>query len=434
MSDVFMPQLGETVAEGKILQWFKTDGDEVAIGDALFEVETDKVTMEVEAIVAGRLDRILIRAGESAKVGAVVASIGSGRAIASDPMPSAASGPVQHSSDTVLDPFCEVRTAIGHFGPANAGDDVRVSPLARRIAAQNGVDLTQLARSVAAAGGRRIWERDVRKIITAPAEARPVDKLPQQPVETSRAAGPAPAAALPQGADVLPLNAIRRRTGERLAENWRTIPHVFQGIEVDFSIVEAARTKHKESFRATHGAALTYLPFIARATCLALRTFPQVNARLDGDNLVLLPDVNLGIAVDLSHEGLVVPVIRNADELTVPGLAKSIGRAVEKARSSRLTADELSGGTYSITNNGSFGTMFTAPIINAPQVAILSTDAIRMKPAVVETSAGTFIAPRPLGVVAQSFDHRAFDGAYSAAFLSFLKTQLETRDWLGEFQ
>ncbi|MBN9274272.1 MAG: 2-oxo acid dehydrogenase subunit E2, partial [Mesorhizobium sp.] len=177
----------------------------------------------------------------------------------------------------------------------------------------------------------------------------------------------------------------------------------------------------------------TYLPFIARATCIALRDFPQVNARLDGGALVLSREVNLGIAVDLSHNGLVVPVVRNADDLTLPGLARAIGRQVEKARAGRLTADDFSGGTYSISNNGAFGTAFTAPIINAPQVAILSTDAIRLRATVVETPEGAFVAPRLTGTVGQSFDHRAFDGAYSAAFLSRLKAVLQERDWDAEF-
>ncbi len=170
-----------------------------------------------------------------------------------------------------------------------------------------------------------------------------------------------------------------------------------------------------------------------RATAIALRAFPQVNARLEGASLVLASEINLGIAIDLSHDGLVVPVIRNADDLTVPGVARAIGRLVDRARAGRLSPDDHAGGTYSISNNGAFGTSFTAPIINAPQVAILSIDAIRLRPAVVQTAAGAFVAPRLTGMIGQSFDHRAFDGAYSAAFLSRLKAVLEERDWSAEF-
>jgi len=203
-------------------------------------------------------------------------------------------------------------------------------------------------------------------------------------------------------------------------------------VEIDFTRVEAARGKHREAFKASTGFALTYLPFIARATCLALQAFPNINARFDGRTLMPSAAVNLGIAVDLDHSGLVVPVVREAEDLTVPGLAKAMGRMIAKARGGKLTADDLAGGTYSISNNGAFGTLFTSPIINAPQVAILSADAIRMRPAVVETAEGSFIAPRLTGMLGQSFDHRAFDGAYSAAFLSKLKSIIETRDWTEE--
>ena len=211
---------------------------------------------------------------------------------------------------------------------------------------------------------------------------------------------------------------------------------MFQAIEVDFTALDLVRRKRKDAFRASQGFSLTFLPFIARATCLAIQAFPQINARFTGSALVLSRDVNLGIAVDLSHKGLVVPVVRAAGDLTLVGLAKAMNRQIEKARAGKLTVDDLAGGTYSISNNGAFGTTFTAPIINAPQVAILSTDAIKLKPAVVSTAQGDFLAARMIGMVGQSFDHRAFDGAYSAAFLSALKRILEERDWaeeLGEF-
>ena len=246
---------------------------------------------------------------------------------------------------------------------------------------------------------------------------------------------PAPAMPAPLplvGGEIVTLNSIRQRTGDRLAENWRTIPHVFQAIEADFTAIETVRADMKSRIKAEQGISLTYLPFIARAVCLALDIFPQVNARFDGKALSLSRDVNLGIAVDLNHNGLVVPVIRQAGDLTTLGLAKAIARMVDKARSGKLGADDLSGGTYSISNNGAFGTLFTAPIINAPQVAILSVDAIRKRPAIVETSEGDFVASRLIGVIGQSFDHRAFDGAYSAAFLSKLKSIIETRNWAEE--
>lgn len=419
--DVLMPQLGETVAEGKILVWFKSVGDEVAEGDNLFEVETDKVTIEVEATASGKLSEIRVQSGDVADVGTVVAVIGGASVSApqsatNGSAPAPAAGPARSV-------FEEVATAPGRYGKAKTSDGVRITPLARRLIAQNGLDAETLARSVIERGGTRVAKKDVRAAMDAP--ETPTKAKAREPVRA-----PAPIA---DGARVH-FNTIRQRTGERLAENWRTIPHVFQAVEVDFSAVAAVREREKASFKARLGVSLTYLPFIARAACLALRAFPNVNARFAGDHLVLSPAVNLGIAVDLDHEGLVVPVVANADGMTVPGLARAIGRQVEKARQGKLTPDDIAGATYSITNNGSFGTAFTAPIINAPQVAILSTDAIRMRPAVVETREGTLLAPRLIGMVGQSFDHRAFDGAYSAAFLSRLKDVIETRDWSAEFE
>ena len=405
---IIMPQLGETVAEGKILTWFKQLGDEVKEGDKLFEVETDKVTIEVEAVAAGKLSDIRVKSGETAKIGTVVAVLGG--AAASAP-PKQEASPVPARS-----PFEEVATPTVNFGKAEGPDGLRITPLARRLIFQNGIAPDSLAAFAKSRSLRKIEEKDVRALLGA------------APISMARTA-PAPFT----GGEVVTLNVIRQRTAERLAENWRTIPHVFQAIEVDFTAVDAVRTKRKAAFKTETGASLTYLPFIARAACLAMQAFPLINARFDGTSLTLSKEVSLGIAVDLNHNGLVVPVVRGAGDLTLPGLAKAIGRQIDRARTNKLGADDFAGGTYTITNNGAFGTSFTAPIINAPQVAILSADAIRKKPAVISTAQGDFIAPRLIGMVGQSFDHRAFDGAYSAAFLSKFREIIETRDWTAEF-
>jgi pyruvate/2-oxoglutarate dehydrogenase complex dihydrolipoamide acyltransferase (E2) component len=417
-STIIMPQLGETVVEGKVLAWFKSIGDEIREGDNLFEVETDKVTIEVQAVVAGRLSEIRVAPGATAKVGEVVAVIG-GDMTAKAPVP--AEAPVAKASQW-LSPFDEVSTPSGRFGPAKGPNGIHLTPLARRLIAQGGLDLAGLATEAQRRGERRIDGAAVRAAVGARTAAPPTAPYPAPPSPLPVSEG-----------NVISLNAVRLRTGERLTENWRTIPHVFQAIEVDFTAVNGVRSSRKAGFQATHGFSLTFLPFIARATCLAISAYPQINARFDGKSLTLSRDVNLGIAVDLNHSGLVVPVVRRADELTAIGLAKAIRRQTEKAKAGKLSADDLAEGTYSISNNGAFGTTFTAPIINAPQVGILSTDAIRLKPAVVSTSEGDFLAPRMIGIVGQSFDHRAFDGAYSAAFLSRIKLILETRNWDEEF-
>jgi pyruvate/2-oxoglutarate dehydrogenase complex dihydrolipoamide acyltransferase (E2) component len=404
---IIMPQLGETVAEGKILTWFKAVGDDIKIGDRLFEVETDKVTVEVEAIVAGKLTEIRTGNGATAKIGAVVAVVG-GEAVV--PVVAAAPKPQAMAA------FEEVKTPIKNFGKAKTPDGLRITPLARRLLSQGNADMSALAQFAASKNLQKIEEKDVQAFLIS----APVTRS-YTPPPPSFSAG-----------DVITLNTIRTKTAERLTENWRNIPHVFQAIDVDFTDIEVVRARHKERFKAETGNSLTYLPFIARAVCIALQAFPQINARFDGKALTLSKDINLGFAVDLNHNGLVVPVVHAVQDFTLQGLAKAIGRQIDKARAGKMTAADMSGGTYSITNNGAFGTSFTTPIINAPQVAILSIDAIRKKPAVITTDLGDAIVPRLIGTVGQSFDHRAFDGAYSAAFLSKLKETLETKKWAGE--
>jgi pyruvate/2-oxoglutarate dehydrogenase complex dihydrolipoamide acyltransferase (E2) component len=430
-STIIMPQLGETVAEGKVLAWFKSIGDEIREGDNLFEVGTDKVTIEVQAVVAGRLSEIRVGVGATAKVGEVVAVIGGdltakapvrteARAATTDP----AAGP--RGLSQWRSPFEEVSTPTEKFGSSKGPNGVRITPLARRLISEHGIDVARLSADVARRGATKVDEAAVRAALA---------ERPSEPATPSVVIAPPPKPAdspVPEGA-VISLNAVRLRTGERLAENWRTIPHVFQAIEVDFTRVDRVRKSRKADFQATHGFSLTFLPFIARATCLAISAYPQINARFSGATLILSRDIHLGIAVDLNHNGLVAPVVREAGELTAIGLAKAIRRQTEKAKAGKLSADDLLGGTYTISNNGAFGTTLTTPIINAPQVGILSTDAIGLKPAVVSTPEGDFLAPRMIGIVGQSFDHRAFDGAYSAAFLSRLKLILETRNWDEEF-
>ncbi|MDP4594041.1 MAG: 2-oxo acid dehydrogenase subunit E2 [Beijerinckiaceae bacterium] len=444
--DVLMPQLGETVKDGKISSWFKQQGDPVAAGDNLFEIETDKVSMEVQAIESGILSAVYIGAGETVDAGTVLAFIDNGSgAIAVKPQASKPANAAAHeatakhtASEIVVvsaaparsaapgisleargfAPFNEVFTPTGNFGPAKMPDGMRVSPLARRLIKQNNLDAASIAAQVRAAGRDKVSASDVQNTLASPAVAR-TPAAPLAPISGER--------------DIEPLNRIRQQTGRHLQNSWQQVPHVLQTVEVDFGYVDAIRQQRKDLFRKAHGTSLTFLPFIARAICLALRAWPKVNAAFDGEKLHIARAINLGFAVDLDHQGLVVPVVKNADGLNVAGMAQAINAIAQKARDGKLTPDDMEGGTYSISNNGSFGTLFTMPLINAPQVAILSIDAIRKRALVKETEFGDIIVARPAGILAQSFDHRAFDGAYSASFLNHLKTILETRDWSAEF-
>ena len=229
--------------------------------------------------------------------------------------------------------------------------------------------------------------------------------------------------------EVIPFNKLRKLTAEHMVRSKATSPHVLQAVEADFARVARARTGVSGGWKKREGYSLTYLPFIAKAVCEAIREFPRVNAAIDGENLVVFRRVNLGIAVDLDFDGLVAPVIKDADQMTLQELARAIRDVSERARTNQLKPDDFTEGTYTISNSGVFGTMITAPIINQPQVAILSTDGITKKPVVIETDDGDTIGIRPVGVLAQSFDHRAIDGAYSAAFLNRVREIIQTKDW-----
>lgn len=250
---------------------------------------------------------------------------------------------------------------------------------------------------------------------------------------------PAPAAATPRvvaGArdEIVPLSKIRRLTGSHMVMSKSVAPHAFSVVEVDYANVDRARAVHKAAFAAAEGFSLTYLPFISRAVIDALAEYPHLNASIDGETLVVHKYVDLGIAVDLDHEGLLVPVIRSAESKRIRAIAREINDLANRTRARKLSPDEIQGGTFSISNNGSAGSVLTMAIINQPQVAILSTDAIVRKPVVVANAdGGEGIAIHPVGHLAMSWDHRAFDGAYAANFLRRVKQILETQDWSAEF-
>ncbi|MDQ3945171.1 MAG: 2-oxo acid dehydrogenase subunit E2, partial [Actinomycetota bacterium] len=225
---------------------------------------------------------------------------------------------------------------------------------------------------------------------------------------------------------------IRRRTAEHMVRSKATSPHVLTAVEVDFDAVERARAAAKGDWKAKEGFSLTYLPFIARAVCDALAEFPRLNASVDGDSLVVHGAVNLGIAVDMGEKGLIVPVVKAAEGKRLRQIAREVRDLAERARTRKLTPDDVTGGTFTITNPGPFGTLISAPVINQPQVAILSTDGVRKRPVVVETPSGDAIAIHLVGILAMSWDHRANDGAYTAAFLNRLREIIETRDWATE--
>ena len=422
--NIIMPQLGETVTEGTVTKWYKKVGDTVKADETLFDIETDKVSTEIPSPVVGVVSEICVEAGVTAKVGVTLAVITEPGAVAKPQAAPVAAVPVAVA--VVAERASQVPTGLR----ANAAE--RLSPVVRRLIAERNLDVSRIKGT-----GRdgRVTRDDVVDIASGAEAPRPVSvaatALAPQPVPAPHAAESATA---PPAPEVQPLNAVRKRVAENMAKSWAAAPHVLQVAEADFSRIVQVQRELGASWKAREGFSLTFIPFVARAVSVALAKYPKLNATYSNDGLRLLKRINIGIAVDLNFDGLMVPVVKDVPNKSLPQIAREINDLAVRARAGRLKPDDLTEGTYTISNNGSFGTVITAPIINVPQVAILSTDAVRKKPVVVETPEGDTIAIRPVGVLAQSFDHRALDGAYAAAFLREVKSIIETRLWAQDLQ
>jgi len=431
MSEVKMPQLGETVVEGTITQWFKQVGDEVAEDEPLFEVSTDKVDSEVPSPMSGVLVEIVAAEGDTVEVGAVIAILSEdGAAVPAAPAPTPAPEEAHSEPEPAPAPELESEPAPSASSGDRAhsgGDGILLSPVVRRLIAENGLDPSQISGT---GKGGRITRSDVEAHIS---QSRTTAGPPAPPTP----AAPPPAPTTPSRAvgrdTVVPLTNIRRITGDHMVRSKQVSPHVLTAVEVDFEGVEQVRRAHRGAFKAEHGFSLTYLPFIARAVCDALHSYPHINASVGDGELVVHNYVNLAIAVDLDFQGLLAPVVVDADRKRLVAIAEEVADLSRRARAKKLNADEISGGTFTITNPGQWGTMMQFPIINQPQVAILSTDGIRRRPVVVTAEDGSeAIAIHSVGVLALAWDHRAFDGAYVAAFLDHVRSIIETRDWQTE--
>jgi pyruvate dehydrogenase E2 component (dihydrolipoamide acetyltransferase) len=440
MADVILPQLGETVTEGTITQWFKKVGEAVAEDEPLFEVSTDKVDTEVPSPLAGVLTEIRVEEGDTVDVGTVIAVVG----VADDapvPAPAAepASEPPAPEARVPASPAGPVALADVAPTPSAAGSKLLLSPVVRRLVSDHGLD----AESILGTGpGGRVTRDDVlSQIDTVAAKSTPasvpppVSAAPPPPPSppVAKNAPSAPPAAVGDRDTAVPLSKIRRLTGDHMIMSKATSPHAFSVVEVDYTNVDVVRAAVKDDWKARHGFSLTYLPFIARAVIDSLGQFPHLNASVGANELVVHKYIDLGIAVDLDSEGLLAPVLRDAGTKRLAAIAQEIHQMADRARQRTLSPDEISGGTFTLSNNGSAGSVLTMPIINQPQVGIISTDAIVRKPVVVAGRDGAeAIAIHPVGNLAMSWDHRAFDGAYAAGFLKRVKEILETKDWSTE--
>ncbi|MGA8529593.1 MAG: 2-oxoglutarate dehydrogenase, E2 component, dihydrolipoamide succinyltransferase [Acidobacteriaceae bacterium] len=421
--DVIMPQMGESIFEGTITKWLKNVGDTVQRDEPLFEISTDKVDAEIPSPAAGVLSEIKIPAGQTVQINTVVAVIG-GTGTAR-----AASAPEKPAPAGIPAPAAASATAPE---PVSAeAEHVRSSPLVRKIARENNVNLSAV--SGTGAGGRVTKEDILGYIEKGPsaAPARPAQAAPVVAQASAAAAKPAvsaPAAATPQPGELVPLTRMRSIIAQRMVESKHTSPHVHTVFKVDFTRIVKIREKEKSKYEQRNGVKLTYMPFIATAIIANLRKMPIVNASMEGDAIRYHKNINLGIAVALEW-GLIVPVIKQAEEKNFLGIARAIADLAERARGKKLKPDEVGSGTFTITNPGIFGEQFGTPIINQPESAILGVGGLFKEPAVVTAPDGTdSIAIRSFLHLTLGFDHRIIDGADAGKFMAEVKKYLESWD------
>jgi 2-oxoglutarate dehydrogenase E2 component (dihydrolipoamide succinyltransferase) len=431
MTDVVMPQMGESIVEGTLTKWLKKPGERIERDEPLFEISTDKVDTEIPSPAAGTVTEVLVQEGQTVGINTVVARIDEGggaaaapKAPAAEAKPAAPPQPAAPPPQAAPPVAAAVPTAPAPEPVEEAGPAGPLSPLVRKMARENNIDL---ARVQGTGAGGRITKQDVEAYMAqvAAGQVRPVAAAAPTPAPAPPAAPPQPAVmpvavAGQARTRIEPLSTMRQKIAEHMVLSKRTSPHVTTVHRVDMTKVAKMRERHKAAFQSSYGFSLTYLPFIIRASVVALRQFPLLNASLDGNNIIYHNDINIGIAVALEN-GLIVPVIRAADEKNVLGLQRSVVDLATRARSRQLKPDEVVGGTFSVTNFGSFGSMMGTPVINQPQVAIMGVGTVDKTPVVIDDA----IAIRSICHLSLSFDHRLIDGALADQFMTKVKQVLE---------
>ena len=448
--NIQMPQLGETVTEGTISKWHKKVGEIVKSGEILFEIETDKTSMEIPATADGKLSQILVAEGNTSSVGSIVAIVAMDGEDINDVVQHEAevnekkevthdeviqtetqsqkgtTEEIKNYDDKKIDldapdwfsVLTEVLTPDQNYNSIKIpNSEIKLTPLAKRIASNASIDLDQLLYYCKSNNIKKVNRKFLENFITS-----------QSQISTS---------SNKQAIDEtiynksVALNRIRRTTAQRLSQSWAVVPQAFQAVEVNYSNLDFVRSEMKEK-SLDKAFKISYLSFVARAIAIARDSFPLINSTFNEKEIVVAESLNLSIAVDLKFDGLIVPVIKRAENYKLTDLNDKINDLVHRAQNNDLDQDEHYGGTYTISNNGSMGTYITAPIVNPPQVAIMSFDGIIKKPVIIEDENGDKIGIRKMGFLGQSFDHRAFDGAYAASFLKEVKTIIEDYNWQSE--
>jgi len=419
--DLIMPKMGESVAEATIIKWLKQPGDTIELDEPVLEIATDKVDSEIPSPVAGILGEILFQEGETILVNAVIAHINtSADAVVSAPVSApAAVSPVIESatySTPVAETETDYRSASGRF----------YSPLVRNIAKEENVSMEELEKIVGTGKDGRVTKNDILAFI-------PQRNSSTKPVAAkSQAAAPeriqAPAISVSGGDEIIEMDRMRKLIADHMVMSKAVSPHVTSFIEVDMTSIVQWRDKIKSTFEKREGEKITFTPIIIEAVAKAIKDFPMINVSVDGTSIVKRKNINIGMATALPSGNLIVPVIKNADMMNLVGITKSVNSLAARARANKLSPDDISGGTFTVTNVGSFGNVMGTPIINQPQVAIMAVGVIKKKPAVIETPQGDVIAIRHLMFCSLSYDHRVVDGSLGGSFLRRVGDYLESFD------
>lgn len=434
--EMLMPKMGESIMEGTILKWLKKVGDHIEDDESVLEVATDKVDTEVPAIKGGILREILAQEGEVVPIGKAIALIET-EADSQDQTPAAGSQqdsvPIQEAQPQPVAQPEPVSASASE--PAQAGTSANsvfgrfYSPLVMNIARQEGISMKELDQIPGTGLEGRVTKKDILAYLeTRSVTAQPTEPASQLNAAVQTAPAPRPTVSLGGGQEIIEMDRMRKMIAQRMVDSKRIAPHVTSFVEADVTSIVLWRNKVKEAYQKREGENLTYTPIFIEAVAKAIKDFPMINISVEGDHIIKKRDINIGVAVALPSGNLIVPVIKNADQMNLNGLSKKVNDLANRARTNKLSADDLTDGTYTISNVGSFGNLMGTPIIMQPQVAILALGAIKKKPAVIETPEGDLIGIRHFMYLSHSYDHRVVDGSLGGMFVKRVAEYLESFD------
>ncbi len=422
--ELIMPKMGESITEATILKWLKKEGDRVSIDEAVLEIATDKVDSEVPSPVAGVLSTLLYKEGEVVPVGKVVAVLETEGGVSAEAKTERQESREQAPKQM---PAAEVKAVKS---TVENSTDRFYSPLVLNIARHEGIGMGELEALSGTGAGGRVTKKDILAYVESRANQPQISKSEAvKETQESKVSTPvAPAKTYSGNIEIIEMDRMRRLIADNMIKSKHTSAHVTSFVEADVTNIVLWRSKMKKKFQDLYGENLTFTPIFIEAICKALRDFPMVNSSLDGSNIILKKDINIGMAAAMPNGNLIVPVIKNADMLNLVGLAKKVNDLAVRARQGKLKADEIEGGTYTMSNVGTFGNVMGTPVILQPQVAILATGAIKKKPVVIETEAGDAIGIRHMMFLSHSYDHRIIDGAVGGSFVRKVADYLEQFD------